>query len=99
VHGTFRLFRGFIAPTGMLLQEFEFYVDPSIAGATMPKDSTRAHPNLGKQIELATLCWEEALRPRSSGTQLRPYFQAPHWWAASATLLQNGSSIMPLTVI
>jgi hypothetical protein len=50
-HGTFRLLQGFIALTGMLLQEFEFNVDPPIAPATMLQklaDSTRERPYLGK---------------------------------------------------
>jgi hypothetical protein len=50
-HGTFRLLQGFIALTGMLLQEFEFNVNPPIAPATMLQklaDSTREHPYLGR---------------------------------------------------
>ncbi len=50
-HGTFRLLQAFIALTGMLLQEFEFNVNPPIAPATMLQklaDSTREHPYLGK---------------------------------------------------
>lgn len=50
-HGTFRLLQGFIALTGMLLQEFEFRVDPPIAPATMLQklaDLTRENPYLGK---------------------------------------------------
>ena len=34
-HGTFRLLRGFLALTGMLLQEFEFNVNPPVAPQTM----------------------------------------------------------------
>jgi hypothetical protein len=34
-HGTFRLLQGFIALTGMLLQEFEFNVSPPVAPQTM----------------------------------------------------------------
>lgn len=34
-HGTFRLLQGFIGLTGMLLQQFEFNVDPPIRPETM----------------------------------------------------------------
>jgi hypothetical protein len=34
-HGTFRLLQGFFALTGMLLQEFEFNVDPPVAPEKM----------------------------------------------------------------
>ena len=47
-HGTFRLLEGFIALTGMLLQEFEFNVDPPIAPETMLQkmaDWTIDHPD------------------------------------------------------
>lgn len=48
-HGTFRLLQGFIALTGMLLQELQFNVDPPVAPQTMLQklaDSTRQHPYL-----------------------------------------------------
>jgi hypothetical protein len=34
-HGTFRLLQGFIGLTGMLLQQFEFTVDPPVRPETM----------------------------------------------------------------
>jgi hypothetical protein len=34
-HGTFRLLQGFIALTGLLLQEFELNVNPPVAPQTM----------------------------------------------------------------
>ncbi len=48
-HGTFRLLQGFIALTGMLLQEFDFNVNPPIAPETMLQklaDATGEHPYL-----------------------------------------------------
>jgi hypothetical protein len=49
--GTFGLLQGFIALTGMLLQEFQFNVDPPIAPETMLQklaDLTGEHPYLGR---------------------------------------------------
>jgi hypothetical protein len=49
-HGTFRLLQGFIALTGMLLQEFEFNVDPPVAPEKMLQklaDTAREYPYRG----------------------------------------------------
>jgi hypothetical protein len=49
-HGTFQLLQGFIALTGLLLQEFQFNVDPPVAPETMLQklaESTRERPYPG----------------------------------------------------
>lgn len=46
-HGTFRLLQGFIALTGMLLQELEFNVEPPVAPEKMLQklaDTAREYP-------------------------------------------------------